>query len=330
MSRIVRKFMAKTVFQFLEETEKIAEAFDPNQIKKLLNSTMTPEEKKSALKSYHSRQSYKDQQEIKNSLRNTEFSDLFKKPIELKTEGEDTMSKKTNLDMFLEGIEEVEVSKKPKFHSIHRLYEAKDCDFKKKDEIDENEDCDADDEEELDEVIVNEGGKKVQDDDEAAAEAEGEEDAEGDEGEEGEEHEAAETDDDEAAEQEAGDEDEEGGADESPDTDDAEVEKEEAFSETQMQQIREMISQAMMAKEETDTDELDESAQGYAAGLKGVRKDAGAKKLKSGSNKVPAPKVQITGDKKLLKKPTVAKGETYPKSSVAGAARPGAPKVKKS
>jgi hypothetical protein len=300
------------------------------------------------------------------------------------TEGEDTMSsKKTNLDMFLEGVESVEVAKKPKFHSIHRLYEARDEDYKK------------DDEEEVDENIehnpaaADQGGVVEEDDDEDK------------------EHEDAESDEDEADEKEAGDDDEAGGEDEEPETDSDEGEeegekkdseedgeedeenldeglegvlkalgsdpitgagelidmliskvnqvvagaKDKADAQAKVKTALEQMKQAAAARKDArgavaksaataknvpgaskmeNTDEMDEGSQGYAAGLKGVRKDAGAKGLKSGTNKVPTPKVAITGDKKLLKKPTTLKGDSYPKSSVAGAARPGAPKVKKS
>lgn len=327
-----------------ERTLKISEV-----MKKAKESTNDPEERKEVL-------------DLINKLRDE------LPPIQI-TEGDVTMaSKRTNLDMFLEGIESVEVSKKPKFHSIYRLYEAKEEDLEDKEEVQENEDCDEDDKEEMDEVIVNE--KK--DDEDEGDEAEGED------------HEAGESEDDEAAEKEAGDEDEEGGADEEPETDDeggedkeamdeglgdvydaiknwlntnpaeakrlAAMAKNKAAFEKAMSNIVSFADKPLAAapatargqyrkdKAEAEKegwigeadDEMDEGSQGYAAGLKGVRKDAGAKKLKSGANKVPAPKVQITGDKKLLKKPTVAKGDTYPKSSVAGAARPGAPKVKKS
>lgn len=319
------------------------------------------------------------------------------------TEGEVKMSnKKTNLDMFLEGVEEVEVAKKPKFHSVYRLYEAKDED----DELtltkymtSGKRGCDKSDRIPT-EVAVKQAELKKGNPQNPRIDEEGDEEEE-----EGAEHEASETDDEEEAEKEAGDDDEAGGEDESPETDDDESSEgdddeasdEDEGSEDDMEEnvaddvlgflgqdaiegvkqiivasleaaggaanvTKDMVKkvvqntlkknpelqrmQAERAKRDASRgkggmpkppptmykqeDEMDEGAQGYAAGLRGVRKDAGAKKLKSGANKVPAPKVQITGDKKLLKKPTTLKGDSYPKSSVAGAARPGAPKVKRS
>jgi hypothetical protein len=275
----------------------------------------------------------------------------------LTTLGEDTMSKNNTakLDMFLEGIESVEVAKKPKFHSIYRLYEAKEDDLEDQEEVQENEEeaeSDSDDvkidsEEEPD--GDEDGGEAESDHDEPDGdESEGEDDeSDGDEseGEDDESDESDESDDEENIEEGVGDVYNaiKGWLNTNP----AEAKRIAALAarnkaafEKAMMGIASFADKPLAAApasarneyrrnraeaekegwvgEEEGSDELDEGSQGYAAGLKGVRKDAGAKKLKSGTNKVPTPKVQITGDKKLLKKPTVAKGDSYPNSSVAG------------
>lgn len=356
--------MKKKFLKFLEETELLQEVSIEN-VKELVHGNAKDDEKRKALVSVIQRakrdekypEMRKKLKDIAEFLGNTKFSDLIdliKRPISKITEGETVMGKKTNLDMFLEGIEEVHVSKKPKFHSIYRLYEAKDKDFEG-----ENKEREEEGEEELDEIIVNETDDEDEDDGDDS-----EEDGKGDE-------ESSDEDDEEDEEDDDSDEDEEEIKDEPRELDEA------AFSRQHYQAIADILKKSAKGRTgeteiiqeigekladlfvqdnprfdapkfyaaagledssaEThykdlgeDDEELDEAAQGYASGLKGVRKDAGAKKLRSGTNKVPSPKVQITGDKKLLKKPTVAKGDSYPKSSVAGASRPGAPKVKKS
>jgi hypothetical protein len=379
--------MKKHIFQFLEEQQSMNESNASimiNNILTLLKSGQPKEKIESAIKGLYNRQDAEIQTQLRQRFKNSNINHLFPQPTTKLTEGESFMSnKQTKLDMFLEGIESVEVSKKPKFHSIHRLYEEVDGqkEQKEKAEKDEKEkeekDCEEVDENAEDFKLVGEG----------------EDEEEGDE-EEGDEHEAGESDGEEEAEKEAGDDDEAGGEDEEPesDEDDKESDDEDGMKEgvgealrgdvldkdTYIELLKSLaagvgsakdlvakVSQALTSgsespelkaiklaamkrrsenakasaaargvlgakSEESDADEMAEGSQGYAAGLKGVRKDAGAKSLKSGSNKIPTPKVAITGDKKLLKKPTTLKGDTYPKSSVAGAARPGAPKVKKS
>jgi len=405
--------MDKKLFQFLEEMENkepvaIKETASewirglPNYFKNVISKIADPRERvlKIAETIKKAKESTTDPLERKETISLIEKlrSELpqLQKNI---TEGEDNMAdKKTNLDMFLEGVESVEVSKKPKFHSIQRLYEATDKDYE--DEMDENkEKCDDEEGEEMDEVIVNEAKKKKDDEEEGA------------------EHEAAETDDAEKAEKEAGDDDEAGGEDEEPEADeDKEKEevdenqeggeeeegeemdeaafedvlkalgsdpisgtadlinmliskvnqvvagaKDKADAQAKVKAELEKMRQASEARRGArgaaakgsaaamnvpgaskmeDSEEMGEGAQGYAAGLKGVQDAHGkalphdAKSAKSGKNlsggKVAPVKMNITGDKKLLKKPTTLKGDSYPKSSVAGAARPGAPKSKKS
>jgi hypothetical protein len=383
--------MSKRFSVFLEELERMEEFFDPNAITKLLKTSMSRVDKEKALKSYFDRQDQKTQSQIKTQLQGTEFSNLFKTPI--LTEGEVHMScKKSNLDVFLEDIESVEVNKKPKFHSVYRLYEEVDGESENDEEENKKEKLKSanrhkkdieeseseEDEEEMDEV------KKCDDEDAEHEDQESDED-ENDEHEDEDEGDDSDEEDKEIDENESEDE-EDMEEDANPAdkvlrilatdivepgeifnglmslingafskannkaTAQAEVQKEleklkreatarqEARKNKVTQTQKDMVRAGALKRnvpgasniKENDEEDLDEGSQGYSAGLKGVRKDAGAKGLKSGKNKVPPVKVQITGDKKLLKKPTTLKGDSYPKSSVAGASRPGAPKVKKS
>ena len=384
--------MSKEFSTFLNEMRDFKEAFDPNAINQLLKSSMSEADKEKALKSYFDRQDENNQKRIRNQLKGTIFSNLFKKPVF--TEGESMSGKKTNLDLFLEGVESVDVNKKPKFHSVYRLYEEKDLgddeDIERKNqelaqkEVDEESE---EDEEDMDEARKHET-EEPEDEENPEHESEESDDEEEDERECGDD---GEDEDEDEMDENVGDDEEESDDEEELDEDSGErrlqvlgtdiVEPKEIFNgimslvngvfskskdkATAQAEIAKKLEQlkressnrqaerkakadqqrktsvkdmalkknvpgASKLEENDETEEMDESAQGYASGLKGVRKDAGAKKLKSGKNKVPPAKVNITGDKKLLKKPVAMKGESYPKSGVAGAARPGAPKIKKS
>lgn len=378
--------MKKDLSKFLEEMETLEENISVmlQNLSTLLKGPLSKEEKEKAILSLFQRWGVDKsvQYQIRQKLKGTEFSNLIKE-----SKGEYTMAanKKTNLDMFLEGVEDVEVSKKPRFHSIHRLYEATELDEagprnkSHSDDVEDDQDQ-ADqgggvnsnrnrpgsvkDDEPNDDQDLEEGKKKdVESEEPEAEEPEAEEP-------EGEDHESGEGEGEEEAEHEAGDDDEQGGEDESPDTDDEKSDMDEGAGEDilralgsdpitgakelfdmfvskltavigeakakseakrildtmkQQQQQRKAAKPGMPKAPPSSVptpkqeEEIQEAfAAGYAAGLKGVRKDAGAKSLKSGTNKVPTPKMAITGDKKLLKKPTTLKGDSYPNSSVAG------------
>lgn len=347
--------MGKDLNQFLEELD-LNEAVDYNRVSETLASNQPINAKKNSLKVFL-KQLRTEVPGAKRIEAINKFKDLIRsKGKENETNellsifqlGEDTMAKTNStakLDTFLEGIESFEVSKKPKFHSIYRLYEATDADEQEDKELEETEDQDADDVD-GDSDPINEAKKAKADDEESDGEEE------------------AETDGEEDAEQEAGDDDEEGGEDEEPETDDDEEKIDEGvvgdlasevanYFKTAPTPVLDALKKAMAAKalgpeltnivkqlgnktpakapvaeaetcggdedgqEDDQAGELEEGATGYAAGIRGLPKNAGGKNMKSGSNKVPTPKMAITGDKKLLKKPVTLKGDSYPKSSVA-------------